>query len=413
MDDGWRTITHRDLGHRNRSAVLRELVLHGPRSRRDIAARIELTQATVSRITRELIGEGLVQELPRPGRDAARGPGRIPIPLDIAPNGGQVLGVVISPASQTVTLSDLKNRTIAETGLEIGTLNDPDLFIRDVADRSRRLIAACRPDRRRLLGGFVAIAATLDRARGSVRRSRYLEWGEVPLADRLSERLGLPMKVESIPVAVALAEARFGAARERDSTLVLICGLGLGAGLIVNGGPVTGHGFAAGAIGLVPVVDGESGVVTFDRLAGGFRILRSLRSDTEVFAMTARERIDLLDEAIAHDRDGSRAVAALMADAGRALGRVVAQFVYLLAPEIVVLTGPLARAPSYLDAVRATVADAVAEGLGDESVEVATGVAMDAGGGSAACGLAIWEYLLERAPGGDALDGASVRGDAQ
>ena len=171
MSDGQHTGTPADTGDINRRAVLRQLVLHGPRSRGDIAARINLTAATLSRIARELIAAGLVAELPKRESDSPAGPGRPSVDLDIAPEGGQVLGIAISPAFQTVALSDLKNRIIAETMLDIVALNDPDLVIQEVADHSRRLIASLPPDRRRVLGGFVMLPATVERRHGNVRRN--------------------------------------------------------------------------------------------------------------------------------------------------------------------------------------------------------------------------------------------------
>ena len=411
MSDGRRTSTRDDIGELNRRAVLRQLVLHGPRSRSDIASRVDLTAATLSRIARDLIDAGLVAELPRRQSGPPSGPGRPPVDLDIAPEGGQVLGIAVSPAFQTIALSDLKNGIIAETTLDIVALNEPDLVIQEVADHSRRLIASLPPERRRLLGGFVMLPATVERPYGNVRSSRYLGWGRVPLADRLSDSLGVPMKVESIPVAGALAEARFGAARERDNALVLVCGLGLGVGQIVNGAPVTGQGVVAGGIGLIPITGSDAGTRTFDRVAAGFGILHRLRGGDALAAMSPRERIDLLIDAVARDRDGDKAVSVLMADAGHALGRVVAEFVYLVMPEIVVLSGPLAGSPSYGAAMRATVANAVSEGMGDCPIEFATGLSITGNAGEAACGLGICEHLFERPLDLAALRDSSRRGN--
>lgn len=209
--------------------------------------RIGLTLATVSRTTRGLIASGLIGELPREN-DAHDRLGRPPVSLDILPEGGQVLGAVINPAFQGVALSDLKNRTIVEIELDLNSVDDPDLVIERVVDSSRHLMSRFVPDRHRLLGGYVVLSATLDPQHGVVHSSRYLGWKEIPLADRVSELLASPIRLESSPVAMALAETRFGIAQERRNVLVIYCGLGLGTGLIVSGHPVPGHGFTAGGL---------------------------------------------------------------------------------------------------------------------------------------------------------------------
>lgn len=406
MSDGQGPRTREDVGHLNRRAVLRQLVLHGPQSRNDIAAGVNLTAATLSRISRSLIDAGLIAEIPA-RRDSAAGPGRPSTQLDIAPEGGQVLGVTIAPSLQAVALHDLKNRTIAVRRMDIASLYDADSVIREVADNSRRLIASCLPDRRRLLGGFVMLPGTVDRAHGRVHHSSLLGWREISLGDRLSDSLGLPVRVESIATAGALAEYRFGAARGRHSLLVLMCGLGLAAGLIVNDEVVIGHGLGAGGIGTMPLTGSETGARRFDRVAGGFGILDRLRNGSDPAAMSSQEQIDLLEDAIARDRNRDEAVSLLMENAGHALGRVAAQFVYLVMPEIVVLRGPLAGAPSYVAAAQAALADAVSEGMGYCPTEITTSDTMTDSFEATACGLAICEYLFERTLDLSALGGPS------
>ena len=133
-------LSHRGLGQQNRSAVLQEIVLSEPLSRTEIADRLGLTGATVSRITRRLLDEGVVRELPEERNAPKAGPGRRAVRLDIDPRGGHVLGIGIGLTIQTVILTDLKNRVIAGTELQLPEVDDPEVVIDRIARESMRLI---------------------------------------------------------------------------------------------------------------------------------------------------------------------------------------------------------------------------------------------------------------------------------
>ena len=403
-DDALEARTHSGLGDRNRRTVLRELVLRGPSSRVEIAAEVGLTGATLSRIARELLDAGLVRELPE-GPDAApRGRGRIPVLLDVAPQGGRVLGIGIAAALQTVTLSSLKNEVVAGVELNLDTLDDPGAVIETVAAESRRLIDTHVPDRDRLFGGVALIAGTVDPASGSVLQAPDLGWTrEVPFRDRLAALLGLPMQVESLAGGIALAEARFGAARGRADALVFTCGLGIAAGLVLDGRLVGRRPtLPPGQIGRMAVAGNGPGAMTLDEAAGGFGVLRRLHGGAvePARAATTGPARALLD---AVRRDGDPVLAASMTAAGFELGRAAAGFVRLVAPEVVVIAGILSMSPHYVSAAR----EAIVETLDAVPVEVAAGIVTGPlSGHSASCGLAVCEYLFERTPD---LAGLSAR----
>ena len=396
MDDTGRARTHAGLGRSNRRAVLRELVLGGPLSHGQIMDRTGLTVATISRIMRALIDAGLVRELPQ-ARDGA-GPGRRPMDLDIDPEGGRVLGMGIGRAIQSVILADLKNRVIARTDLKVDALDDPDLVLRRAAEESRRLIASHGEDRRRLLGGVLMVSGQVDAERGEVLDSPVLgpRWNGVPLRSTIERLLDLPMRIQSLSAAVALAEARFGVARSRSNVLSFICELGLSVDLVRDGRLVCGSAGPAGGIGQATMTGADGATATVDRLAGGEGLVLCLHGDGgDLSGMSVGEMADALLDAIARDQDGDPAMAALMTRTGRELGRAAEWLVRFAAPEVVVFAGPLATAPRYVAAAR----EALAEALGAGSVEVVTGIVTgQVGGTPASCSLAICEYLFETTP---------------
>ena len=383
------------LRHGNRRDVLRALVLRGPQPRAVLAGRLGLTGAALSRVTRELLDAGLVRELPE---ETSAGPGRRLVPLDLAPEGGYVLGIGVSSILQTITLADLKNRTLAGVDLTLDPVSDADAVITHLARESRRLIDAHVTDRRRLLGGFLMISGWVDGGRGAVRRSLYMGegWNDLPLRERFADLLDLPMRIESLPAATGLAEMRFGAARGWNDALAFTCGLGLGAGLILNGRPVEGRVSSASEIGRAPATGADGATAALDRLASGFAVLRRLGDESAGLRLPhGRERVERLFAAIERDRKGDSSVAAAMAGAGRELGRAVARFALFAAPEVVVIAGPLSTAPRYLAAARETIAGE----MGPAPLDVVAGTVTGYTGGlSATCALAVCEYLFERDP---------------
>ena len=384
--------THGNLGSRNQRAVMEEIVLRGPVSRTEIAQRLDLSVASVSRIVSPLLNAGLVRVVQEVADDTSdAGPGRRHVYLDVDPGGGTVLGIRIGPTFQTLVLSDLKNRLLSGTELKLERLDDPDIVIRRVADESRRMIDRNVEDRSRFLGGFLMIAGSVDRTLGSVRYSHSLGWRDVPLRSKLIDILDLPMRVESMTTTFALAETRFGAVRGQNNVLALVCSLQIGASLLLDGRLIEGYYLATGGIGNMMVTGKNGKIETLNSLASGYGILRRIYGDEVLSGMSVREQTDALLDSVERDRDGDPAMAALMTEAGYALGWRIAQFLHLVAPQSVVVAGPLAVSSRYVGALR----DAVDEMLGTATVNIVTsGVVGPISGQSATCGMAICEYLF-------------------
>ena len=382
------------MGYDNRMAVLREIVLSDPLSRGQIAQRLGLTDATVSRITRQLLDAGWVRELPPDQDDHPAGPGRYAVNLDVNPRGGYVLGIGLGLTIQTVTLTDLKNQVIEGTEMKFSTLDDPEVVINSLVKESMRLINAHVPDRRSLLGGFTMVAGLVDPIEGIVRSSPYFGWENVPLRSKLVDRLGIPMRIESLANTIAIFETRFGTARGRENVLVTTCGIGIGTGVILNGRLVPGHNFNAGMVGIMDVPTKDGGFTTLNRVAGGHAVLQHLHGyDVERSGLPAYKMATDLFDAIKRDQEGDPAIIPVMNQTGYALGLITIQAVRFVAPEMFVIAGPLAMSPSYVAAAKV----AVAQGLKTIPVEVtASNVTGPVSDQSATCGLAICEYLYEQ-----------------
>ncbi|AUS77909.1 glucokinase [Actinoalloteichus sp. AHMU CJ021] len=101
----------------------------------------------------------------------------------------------------------------------------------------------------------LAVAGFISEDRRLVRFSPHLPWQGAAVGDRLSVALGTPVVLEHDVNAAALAEYRFGSARDRGVVAMVAVGTGIGAALLVDGRLYRGaHGVAPelGHLSLVP-----------------------------------------------------------------------------------------------------------------------------------------------------------------
>src|SRR5690242_4952101 len=96
--------TTRDLRRINRSKALREIFFHGPISRLEICQRSDMSQATVTNVVADLLGDRIVIESGSKDSDGGR-----PIALlTINPGYGHIIGIDVGETVIQVSLFDLR-----------------------------------------------------------------------------------------------------------------------------------------------------------------------------------------------------------------------------------------------------------------------------------------------------------------
>jgi predicted NBD/HSP70 family sugar kinase len=135
-----------------------------------------------------------------------------------------------------------------------------------------------------------------------------------------------------------------GAGRNARSAAYIQMSSGIGAGLIVDGRPYHGHRGTAGEIGHV-LVD-EQGLIC---RCGNRGCLETLASGPAMLALLRSSHGELtVERMIEMAREGDPGGRRVIADAGRAVGQVVASLCNLFNPEMVVVGGDLSAAGELL-----------------------------------------------------------------
>jgi glucokinase len=217
--------------------------------------------------------------------------------------------------------------------------------------------------------GF-GIPALVEWETGVSRWSNHLPLDGVPFRDLMSERLGLPVRVDNDGNASMLAEARGGAAAGARHAVMVSLGTGIGGGLWLNGDVYRGASGLGGELGHVvlqlhgPECPGDCpGLGCFEALVSGNAIGREgvrvaeAEPDSALGRRLAAEKeIDggIVTE-MAHDGDPlAREVLAVI---GERLGFGLVGLVNTFNPEVIVIGGGAARGGDLiLEPARAVIA---------------------------------------------------------
>ncbi|MDA7949384.1 MAG: ROK family transcriptional regulator, partial [Hyphomicrobiaceae bacterium] len=354
----------RHIRDANRIRVLGELLKSGGISRHDLSGRTGLTQASVSRITKELIDDGLCYEGAAYRADNTLGRKRVE--LHVNPDGGYILGLCLSIASRMAVVTDMTGKRRGETRIPARAMRSAAASLKHVQGWLDDLFASGALDRDRLLGGGMVIAGSVDHETGRLTDAPLLKWRDVPIRDLAAERFGCPVVVENIADGLGLSyvDRCDPEAKGQMHMFLVHVAYGMGASLIIDNSVVRRRGGDEGWIGQLPLpataVDGlaptlqdvSSGAAILEELDGRFKA-GSLPFDSGGIA----ERLEVSVDA---SNSGEPSVERSFSDAGTALGRVLMLITSAYLPDVIVLAGPVASAEAYSEAVRSAFAEAAA-----------------------------------------------------
>ena len=330
---GW---SERDLG---RAAVLRAVVVGGPVSRTALASRLGVSPATVTLLTRELLAEGLLETA---GKEAGSSRGRPAELLQVVPGAGVALGVKVAASRVTGVLVDLRGETLS-------TFESP--FDAAVAEPVRALAELLRPHVEaaggRLIGVGLGVPGVVDTGSGDV-TAATLRWADVPVGAGLAELLQLPVVVDNDVHTLAIAEHLYGRAQDAQDDLIVTVGRGIGLAITVAGRLHRGARGGAGEFGHTRAV--ENGPPCG---CGRDGCLEAIASETGMLRRAVASGLLPPDGTIEQLRGlaaGDAAARAIFEEAGRVLGRSVADLVNVLAPSLVLVAGEGTAAWGLLEA---------------------------------------------------------------
>jgi N-acetylglucosamine repressor len=216
----------------NSAAVLNVIQRRRGISRAELAVITGLTQAAISKIVADLIAMRLVVE---EGPSASAG-GRPPVRLKINAEAAYVVGIDLARSGIHGVLADLNGLVHHRLSVESRLAQAADVTLERLTTLAEGLLDLAHDRGCRVIGIGIGAPGPLNARDGVIiAPPNFPLWRNVPIRQIIEERFALPVWLDNDANAQALAEGRFGAGRDFGSFIYVAVGMGVGAGIIING----------------------------------------------------------------------------------------------------------------------------------------------------------------------------------
>ncbi|KQV64871.1 ROK family transcriptional regulator [Nocardioides sp. Root122] len=326
-----------------RTGELFDLLRDGrPWTRSQLAEATGLARSTVAARIDTLMRLGLVA----PYGGARSTGGRPPTLFALNAGAKLVVGVDVGATHARAALTDLDGQILGETDARLEVAAGPEEVLGWVVQTVRDLFAASDRPIEDLAAIGIGLPGPVEHSTGRPINPPIMPgWDRYDVPGHLQRVYDVPVLVDNDVNIMALGERR-AHLRDVDDLVLIKVATGIGAGIVSGGVLQRGARGTAGDLGHVRVPRaadvlcrcGNTGCL--EALAAGPALAAAVREQGED-AKTGGDVVDLV-------RAGNPVAMAVVRQAGRDIGEVVATMTNLINPSVVVIGGQLAGAGEHL-----------------------------------------------------------------
>jgi glucokinase len=262
-----------------------------------------------------------------------------------------LIGIDLGASKIALGLIDPRNRIVARERVPTLPMDGPSAAVERIAAAVQRLWEYL-PGDGRIAGVGICSPGPLDHSTGMLFDPPNLTgWVNVPLRQMLSDRLGLPVRLEHDAKAAGIGEFHLGAGRGARDMVYIVVGTGVGAAIIMDGQVRRGPHNSAGEVGHITIDPrgdacscGSIGCV--ETFASGPALARHYRQmlDPQGVLHPKHSPEPITGETVTSQAAAGDPLALeVMASAGEALGTGIATLAMLLDIELYVLGSSVAK----------------------------------------------------------------------
>ncbi|MBM7583646.1 glucokinase [Bacillus pakistanensis] len=338
-----------ELKVQNMKLLLKHIRENAPVSRAELSDQCSISKPTVSNLVEELLNEGWIME--KQSKEASILGGRKPVYLYFNHHAAYAVGVDIGGTNTMMVLTDLSGMILAETTFPTQIhLNERLLDKIDYSLAS--LLRETGVPTEKILGVGIGAPGMTDVKNGVVIDAPSLGWINYPLKAEAEMKLKLPVYLDNDVNVAVLGESWLGAAKGKNTILLVSIGTGVGSGIMIDGKLYRGNSFAAGEIGFM-VTDSQTMLETndsfkgygfLDRRVGGQGIVKRMMKIAEPYkehpyANSPPSVKEIFEDAMQGDELALSCVEDVILQLGIGLSNAIS----LLNPEVVLLGGGISN----------------------------------------------------------------------
>lgn len=324
-------------------------------TRSEIRQRTGLSRTTVAGIVTALLDEGTLH-VPTHIPGLRESTGRPPTLLARSVPSGFGIGMDMGHERVQIAVCDFSGRVLVRGARPVGVRATAHEAARTAASLLADLLPRADVVGQHCHGAVAAIPEPIDLGGVVSRTSVASRWHLQRPAELLSDVVGIPVHAENDANLAIVGETTFGVGRTVEHALYVKISHGVGLGIIINGTLVRGAAGLAGEIG--HNVARPDGIVCLCGNRGCLYTLAASQYLTSSLHAVTHNPDLTLDDLAAMGRQGHPGAGRVLRDAGREVGRVLANLCNTLNPRLVVIGGSLARAGGWaVTGLRETMAD--------------------------------------------------------
>ncbi|HTH30978.1 MAG TPA: ROK family protein [Lacibacter sp.] len=311
----------------------------------DLSLLTDKSLPLTNRVLNELIEDGAVVES---GYAHSTG-GRRPLVYSLKADMLYVVSVAMDQLITRIAILDMQNNYVLKPlRIELPLSNNPDALAQ-LTEHINSYILASGIAKQSIAGIGIGMPGFVDVTKGINHSFLKTESGS-SIVSIVETAVGVPVFIDNDSSLIALAELKFGAARNKQTVMVVNVGWGIGLGMIMKGELFRGNNGFAGEFSHIPLFTnnkmcscGKSGCletesslfIVTEKAIKGLQNGKVSRLKNLTLEHAEDSSKEIMDAAV----KGDKYAIELLSEAGYNIGRGIAILIHLFNPELIILSG--------------------------------------------------------------------------
>jgi len=233
----------------NQKLILRTIYDKATTSRAELSKQLSLSKPTISDNLSSFLNIGIIEELGE-GAVSEKG-GRKPLLLKFNKKHKYIIAVDLNYSNPVFVLGNLKNEIISQFDIQISMNASLDSYYTVIENGINILLSSSGFDRKDLLCIAIASPGVFDEKGNLLSLNPSyggVLWCTIDFRDLLQKKYNVNVIIKNDIKAATMGEWAYGAGIGANNLLYISCGVGLGAGIVLNSQLYEGILFNAGEI---------------------------------------------------------------------------------------------------------------------------------------------------------------------